>query len=58
MGTDKLYAYDGMTTHHTEPSSPVQAEIPLKSIDKANISEPIPIACRKDLLLTLRLVRI
>lgn len=57
MGTTKLYAYDGMTTHHTEPLSPAQAQIPLKSMNKANISGQIIFAGRKDLLLTVRLVR-
>lgn len=57
MGAAKLDAYDGMTTHHTEPSSPGQAEIPLKSMNKANISGLVLFAGRKDLVLTVRLVR-
>lgn len=58
MGADKLHAYNGMTTHHTEPSNPAQAEIPLKSMDKANFNGPILFAGRKDLKFTVRLVKV
>lgn len=51
----KLYAYDCLTA---KSSGPAQAEIPLKSMNKANISGPILFPDRKGLLITARLMRV